>query len=205
MKRLRRILVANRGEIAVRVIRTVRELGLTSIAVYSEPDRDAYHVVMADEAYAIGAGPSSDSYLNMARVIETAKRVKADAIHPGYGFFAENAAFARTCAEAGITFIGPSPETIDALGDKLAAREAARAAGVPLVPGSPGPVTSVREATEVATQIGFPVMLKAAAGGGGKGMRVVRSAAELDAAWTLTRGEAKAAFGDDQVYLERYI
>ena len=205
MKRLRRILVANRGEIAVRVIRTVRELGLTSIAVYSEPDRDAYHVVMADEAYAIGAGPSSDSYLNMARVIETAKRVKADAIHPGYGFFAENAAFARACAEAGITFIGPLPETIDALGDKLAAREAARAAGVPLVPGSPGPVTNVREATEVANQIGFPVMLKAAAGGGGKGMRVVRGAAELEAAWTLTRGEAKAAFGDDQVYLERYI
>ena len=205
MKRIRRILVANRGEIAVRVIRTARELGITSIAVYSEPDRDAYHVVMADEAYAIGAGPSSDSYLNMARVIETAKRVKADAIHPGYGFFAENAAFARACAEAGIEFIGPDPKTIDALGDKLAAREAARAAGVPLVPGSPGPVTSIREATEVADQIGFPVMLKAAAGGGGKGMRVVRSDDELASAWDMTRGEAKAAFNDDRVFVERYI
>jgi len=202
---IRRLLIANRGEIAVRVIRTARELGITSIAVFSEPDRDAYHVVMADEAYAIGAGPSAESYLNLPRVIETAKRVNADAIHPGYGFFAENAAFARACDDAGITFVGPRPETIEALGDKLAARAAARAAGVPLVPGSPGPVTSAAEAKDVARSIGFPVMLKAAAGGGGKGMRVIRDAKELDAAWELTRGEARAAFGDDQVYLERYI
>src|SRR5205809_913578 len=181
MGRIRRLLIANRGEIAVRVIRTARELGITSIAVYSEPDRDAYHVVMADEAYAIGAGPSADSYLNLPRVIETAKRVTADAIHPGYGFFAENADFARACAESGIVFIGPGPKTIEALGDKLAAREAARAAGVPLVPGSAGPLASVRAATDEATRIGYPVMLKATAGGGGKGMRTVRDARELDA------------------------
>jgi acetyl-CoA carboxylase biotin carboxylase subunit len=205
VKPIRRLLIANRGEIAVRVIRTARELDITSIAVFSEPDRDAYHVVMADEAYPIGPGPSADSYLNLPRVIETAKRVNADAIHPGYGFFAENAGFARACAEAGIAFVGPRPETIVALGDKLAAREAARAAGVPLVPGSPGPVTSVREAAEVAGRIGYPVMLKAAAGGGGKGMRVVRDARGLEAAWGLTRGEAQTAFGDDSVYLERYI
>ncbi len=205
MTPIRRVLIANRGEIAVRVIRTLRELGITSIAVFSEPDRAALHVLMADEAYPLGAGPSSESYLNMGRVIETATRVKADAIHPGYGFFAENAAFATACAGAGIRFIGPRPETITALGDKLAAREAARAANVPLVPGSPGPVTSVREAASAAAAIGYPVMLKAAAGGGGKGMRVVRDASQLEAAWTLTRGEAKAAFGDDQVYLERYI
>ena len=205
MPTIRRLLIANRGEIAVRVIRTARELGITAIAIFSEPDRDAYHVVMADEAYPVGPGPSAESYLNMARVIETAKRVGADAIHPGYGFFAENAAFARACAEAGILFVGPRPETIDALGDKLAARAAARAAGVPLVPGSPGPVTSVREAADTAAAIGYPVMLKAAAGGGGKGMRVVRDAKELEAAWSLVRGEAKAAFGDDQVYLERFI
>ncbi len=205
MKPIRRILIANRGEIAVRVIRTARELGLTSIAVFSEPDRDAYHVVMADEAYPIGPGPSAESYLNLDRVIETAVRAKADAIHPGYGFFAENTTFARACARAGMTFVGPLPETIEVLGGKLAAREAARAAGVPLVPGSEGPLASVREAAEAARRIGFPVMLKAAAGGGGKGMRVVRGAEELDAAWTLTRGEAMAAFGDDQVYLERYL
>ncbi len=205
MARLNRVLIANRGEIAVRIIRTLRETGRTSIAIFSEPDRTALHVLMADEAYAVGAGPSSDSYLNMARVLETAKRVRADAIHPGYGFFAENATFARECAKAGIVFIGPSPETIDALGDKLMARKAALAAGVPVVPGSPGPVETRDEVKKYAREIGYPLMLKAAAGGGGKGMRVVRSDAELDAAWDLTRGEAKAAFGDERVFVERYI
>jgi acetyl-CoA carboxylase biotin carboxylase subunit len=205
MARLQRVLIANRGEIAVRVIRTLRELDRTSIAIFSEPDRTALHVLMADEAYPVGPGPSRESYLNLERVIETAKRVKADAVHPGYGFFAENEAFARACADAGIAFLGPLPGTIAALGDKLAAREAAVRAGVPIIPGSPGPVGTLAEAKQVAGTIGWPLMLKAAAGGGGKGMRVVRSDAELDAAWELTRGEAKAAFGDDRVFIERYI
>src|SRR5262249_34478916 len=145
--------------------------------------------------YPVGPGPSRESYLHLERVIDTAKRVRADAIHPGYGFFAENAAFARACEESGIAFIGPAPETIAALGDKLAARRAALAAGVPVVPGSPGPLDSREQAARTAREIGYPLMLKAAAGGGGKGMRVVRSDAELTAAWDVTRGEAQAAFG----------
>jgi len=205
MKKIRRVLIANRGEIAVRVIRTLRELDVASIAVFSEPDCGALHVLMADEAYPIGPGPSNESYLHLARVIETAVRVKADAIHPGYGFFAENAGFARACDEAGLVFIGPKPQTIEALGDKLAARAAARAAGVPLVPGSDGPVASLDEARATAKRIGFPLMLKAVAGGGGKGMRVVASAAELESSWTLTRGEAESAFGDARVYIEHAI
>ena len=202
---LTRVLIANRGEIAVRIIRTLRELDITSVAVFSEADRAALHVLMADEAYPIGAGPSRDSYLNLERVIETAKRVKADAIHPGYGFFAESAAFANRCEREGLAFIGPESATIAALGDKLAARAAARAAGVPLIPGSDGPVASLAEARAGAKKIGWPVFLKAAAGGGGKGMRLIRSEAELESAWSATRGEAAAAFGDDRVYLERAI
>jgi len=204
-RRLQRVLIANRGEIAVRIERTLRETGRTSLAIYSEPDRTALHVLMADEAYPVGAGPSRESYLNLERVLETAKRARADAIHPGYGFFAENAEFARACAGAGITFIGPRPATLAGLGDKVAAREAAVAAGVPVLPGSPGPVPARAEARALAREIGYPVMLKAAAGGGGKGMRVARNDAELDAAWDLTRGEAAAAFGDDRVFLERFI
>src|SRR2546425_13077710 len=158
MAGLSRVLIANRGEIAVRIIRTLRELDITSIAVFSEPDRAALHVLMADEAYPIGPGPSRESYLSLDRILETALRVKADAIHPGYGFFAENAEFARACATAGLVFIGPRPETIAALGDKLSARAAARAAGVPVVPGSPGPVPSLDEARVLARKIGFPLM-----------------------------------------------
>jgi acetyl-CoA carboxylase, biotin carboxylase subunit len=203
--KIRRVLIANRGEIAVRIIRTLRELDLTSIAIFSAPDRTALHVLMADEAYAVGPGPSRDSYLNAERVLEVAKRVRADAIHPGYGFFAENEAFASACEAAGIVFIGPAPATIGALGDKLAARAVAMKAGVPVIPGSDGPVASIEQARDVAKRIGWPLMLKAAAGGGGKGMRIVRSAAELDAAWGVTRGEAQAAFGDDRVYIERAI
>ncbi len=205
MPRLQRVLIANRGEIAVRIIRTLRETGRTSLAIFSEPDRTALHVLMADEAYPVGAGPSRESYLNMERVLEVAKRVRADAIHPGYGFFAENEAFARACGEAGIVFIGPTPETIAALGDKLAARAAAIAAGVPIVPGSPSAIDSIAAVKQHAKKVGYPLMLKAAAGGGGKGMRVVRSDKELDAAWDLTRGEAKAAFGDERMFVERYI
>ncbi|MBI5711668.1 MAG: acetyl-CoA carboxylase biotin carboxylase subunit [Candidatus Eisenbacteria bacterium] len=205
MRPIRRVLIANRGEIAVRVIRTLRELDITSIAVFSEPDRVAYHVIMADEAYPIGPGPSRESYLNLERVLATAVRVGADAIHPGYGFFAENAAFAQACEDAGITFIGPRPATLAGLGDKLAARAAARAAGVPMVPGSVTPPATLDQARDVAKQVGYPLMLKAAAGGGGKGMRVVRDDAGLESAWSLTRGESLAAFGDDRVYIERFI
>ncbi len=205
MPRLQRVLIANRGEIAVRIIRTLRETGRTSIAIFSEPDRTALHVLMADEAHPVGAGPSRESYLNQERVLKVAKRARADAIHPGYGFFAENEGFARACAAAGIVFIGPPPGAIAALGDKLAARAAAEAAGVPVVPGSPGPVGTRAEASRLARELGYPLMLKAAAGGGGKGMRVVRNEAELEAAWDLTRGESKAAFGDDRVFLERFI
>jgi acetyl-CoA carboxylase biotin carboxylase subunit len=205
MRPFRRVLVANRGEIAVRVIRTLRELGITSIAVFSEPDRAAFHVLQADEAYPIGPGPAAESYLNLERVIETAKRVRADAIHPGYGFFAENADFARACEAAGIVFIGPRPETIAALGDKLAARAAAVRAGVPVIPGTQGAVATLDEARLVAREIGWPLMLKAAAGGGGKGMRIVRDEAGLESAWPLVRGEAQSAFGDERVYIEHAI
>ena len=203
--KIRRLLIANRGEIAVRVIRTCRELGITSIALFSEPDRAALHVLLADEAHPIGPGPSRESYLDAERVIATAVRLRADAIHPGYGFFAENADFARACEAAGIVFVGPAPATISALGDKLAARAAARAAGVALVPGTTGPIDSLAAARDAAKTIGWPLMLKAAAGGGGKGMRVVRDEAELAGAWELTRGEAQAAFGDARVYIERAI
>ncbi len=204
-KKIRRVLIANRGEIAVRIVRTLREMDIASIAIYSEPDRAALHVLMADEAYPVGPGPSRESYLDLARVIETARRAKADAIHPGYGFFAENAEFARACSEAGIVFIGPESATLAALGDKLEARAAAKRAGVPVIPGSLAAVDTLDEARGIAREIGFPLMLKAAAGGGGKGMRLVRTEAELTSAWTTTRGEALSAFGDDRVYIELAI
>ncbi|MBI1798420.1 MAG: acetyl-CoA carboxylase biotin carboxylase subunit [Candidatus Eisenbacteria bacterium] len=203
--KIARVLIANRGEIAVRIIRTLRELGITSIAVFSEPDRASLHVLMADEAYPIGPGPARESYLNADRVIATAKRSRADAVHPGYGFFAENETFARACESAGLAWVGPAPATIAALGDKLAARAAALQAGVPVIPGSPGPVATLDQARAIAKRIGWPMMLKAAAGGGGKGMRVVRDDAELESAFRVTRGEAGAAFGDDRVFIERAI
>jgi acetyl-CoA carboxylase biotin carboxylase subunit len=202
---VKRVLIANRGEIAVRVLRTLRDLGLTSIAVYSDPDRAALHVLLADEAYRLGPGLARESYLDIARVIAVAKAARADAVHPGYGFLSENAEFAQAVLDAGMTFIGPPPAVIARLGNKLAARELARDAGAPLVPGSPGPVVDLSEATRAAQTIGYPLMLKAAAGGGGKGMRVLRAESELTSAFELTRGEAKAAFGDDSVYLERFI
>jgi len=200
-----KILVANRGEIAVRVIRTCREMGLGTVAVFSEADRGGLAVRFADEAYLLGPAPSRDSYLRGDKIIEIAKRSGAQAIHPGYGFLSENAAFATACADAGLVFIGPPPAAMDAMGEKTRARDHARKANVPVVPGSPGPIAEEPEAVRIATELGFPVMLKAAAGGGGKGMRRVDRLEDLAAAWRGARGEAKSAFGDDRVYLEKYL
>jgi acetyl/propionyl-CoA carboxylase alpha subunit len=203
--RIAKVLVANRGEIAVRVIRACRELGLGTVAVFSEADREALHVLMADEAYPIGPAPAGESYLVIERIIRVAKAAGADAVHPGYGFLAENAAFAEACAEAGLTFVGPPPAAIRAMGDKTAARRLARQLGVPTVPGTLEPLTSDEDAQRAARELGFPIMIKAALGGGGKGMRLVQRAEELGSALRLARGEAGNAFGDASVYLERAI
>jgi len=202
---IRSVLVANRGEIALRIVRAVRERGMRAVAVYSEVDRLAPHVLEADEAYAIGAAPASESYLCGDRLIEVAKRAGADAIHPGYGFLSERAEFARAVEAAGLSFVGPAPETIAAMGDKAEARRRMAEAGVPIVPGLVEPVRDPREAERVAVELGFPVLLKAAAGGGGKGMRVVQSAAEMERAFEAATREALAAFGDGRVYLERFV
>jgi len=201
----KKILIANRGEIAVRVIRACKELGITPVSVYSECDRTALHVSLSYESYPIGPSPSKESYLNIERVLEAARKSGAEAIHPGYGFLAENAQFAQACQDAGIVFIGPSPESIRMMGNKLIARESMAAAGVPMIPGSDGPVTEAGEAAAVAKRIGYPVILKAAAGGGGKGMRIVRKEGEFESALSMTRGEAESAFGDSSVYVEKYI
>jgi acetyl-CoA carboxylase biotin carboxylase subunit len=200
-----KVLVANRGEIAIRVIRACHELGLEAVAVFSEADATALHVQLADEALHIGPAPSAESYLNIERIIEAARRSGAGAIHPGYGFLSERAAFADACAEAGIVFVGPSGDSMRAMGDKLSARERAKRHGVPTVPGSDGALADPAEARRVAEAIGLPVMLKASAGGGGKGMRLVREAAELESAFAMASGEAKSAFGDATVYIEKYI
>jgi acetyl-CoA carboxylase biotin carboxylase subunit len=205
---LHKVLIANRGEIAVRVIRACRDMGLASVAVFSECDRTARHVRMADEAIPIGPGPPAGSYLHIERIIDAARAAGADAIHPGYGFLSENEDFAAACRDAGLTFIGPAPEVIALMGSKTAARTAAIAAGVPVVPGTEEPIdTDVPDAVigERARGIGFPVMVKAVAGGGGKGMRVVTSAAELPSAIRAARSEAGAAFGDSTIYLERRL
>jgi acetyl-CoA carboxylase biotin carboxylase subunit len=198
-----KVLVANRGEIAVRVMRTLREMGIRSVAVYSEADRRALHVRMADEAYPIGPAPSRESYLVIDRIIEACKKSGAQAVHPGYGFLSENAAFARAVAAAGITFIGPPASAMDAMGYKTAARERMTAAGVPVVPGAT--ISSAAELPAIADRIGYPVMLKAAGGGGGKGMRLVKGPSELMAAFDRARSEAKSAFGDENVYVEKAI
>src|SRR5205814_8066245 len=200
-----KILIANRGEIAVRVIRACRELGVTAVAVYSESDRTALHVMRADEAYFIGPAAASESYLNIERILETAKRVGADAIHPGYGFLSENPKFAWACREAGIKFIGPTPESMELMGSKTRARQQMEKAGVPFVPGTSRGLESTKEAEETADRLGYPVMLKAAAGGGGKGMRLVASSAELTSSLDAARSEAQRAFGDDEVYIEKAI
>ena len=201
----RKVLVANRGEIALRVIRACKELGVATVAVYSEADRECLHVRFADDDVCIGRAPSRESYLDIIRIVAAAEITGADAIHPGYGFLAENAEFAEKVAKSNITFIGPTPDQIRAMGDKAAARKLAAELGVPTVPGSPGPVADADEAQGVAAGIGFPVMIKATAGGGGKGMRVARSADEFEQAFSLARQEALAAFGSDEVYLEKYL
>jgi acetyl-CoA carboxylase biotin carboxylase subunit len=201
----RKILIANRGEIAVRIIRACRELEVTPVAVFSEADREALHVLLADEAYRLGPPPAAESYLAIDRLIQAAKASGAEAVHPGYGFLAENAAFAEACRAAGLVFIGPPPQAIRAMGDKTAARRTALAHGVPTVPGTTEPVGSDAEAARAAREIGYPVMLKAALGGGGKGMRLVRREAELAGALRLARSEAGSAFGDTAVYVEKYL
>ena len=201
----RKILIANRGEIAVRVIRAAREMGISTVAVYSECDRAALHVRMADEAYLLGPSPSAESYLSMDRVIATALSSHAEAIHPGYGFLSENSEFARRCAAAGVGFVGPSAAAMEQVGGKIAARKTALEAGVPVVPGSQGAVRNLDEALKAAADVGFPVMVKAAAGGGGKGMRLVEKSEQLASALRDAQSEAIAAFGDSAVYLEKLI
>ena len=200
----RKVLVANRGEIAVRVIRACRELGIRTVAIYSDVDRGALHVRRADEAFECGPAPAAESYLNAERVIEIARDCGAEAIHPGYGFLSENADFARRCAEAGLFFIGPLPETIESMGDKVVARRTMADAGVPIVPGTTETLDDA-EAVRFSLEIGLPVMVKASAGGGGKGMRLVRDASELEPSIRRARSEAKSSFGDDSIYVEKFV
>lgn len=200
-----KILIANRGEIAVRIIRACRELGIDTVAVYSEADRETLHVMMADEAVCIGPAKSKDSYLNMQNIISATVLTGATAIHPGFGFLSENSSFARMCEDCNITFIGPDADTIDLLGSKSKARETMQKAGIPVVPGSEGEIDCIKDAAQLAEQIGYPVMIKASAGGGGKGMRAVYKPCDLENAVVSAKNEAKAAFGDDKVYLEKLI
>jgi len=199
-----KILIANRGEIAVRVIRACRELGVRSVAIYSDVDRNALHVRYADEAYPCGPAPARESYLDSERILEIAKQSGAQAIHPGYGFMSENATFAQACADAGLVFIGPRPETIESMGDKVIARQKMQAAGVPLVPGTTEKLSD-EEAIKFAGEIGLPVMIKATAGGGGKGMRLVHDEADLEKSIQRARSEARASFGDDAIYVEKFV
>src|SRR5690242_17002359 len=201
----KKVLIANRGEIALRVIRACRELGIQTVAVYSEADRESLHVRFADDDVCIGPPPARESYLRIPRLIAAAEITGADAIHPGYGFLAENAEFAETCAASNITFIGPTAEQIRVMGDKAAARKAMAEVGVPIVPGAPGPVDDPDEALTFAREIGFPVIIKAAAGGGGKGMRVASDPDDFLRAFQLARSEALSAFGNGEVYVEKYL
>ena len=201
----RKVLVANRGEIAVRIFRTLRELGIGTVAVYSEADRDALHVRVADEAYRIGPGPAAESYLVQERLIEVSRRAGAEAVHPGYGFLAENPDFARACLAAGLIWIGPPPEAIEAMGSKTAAREAMRAAGVPIVPGTTDPVASAADVRRLGDDLGWPIAIKAAAGGGGKGLKVVHQGDDVERLFESARREGEAYFSDPTVYVERYI
>ena len=199
------ILIANRGEIALRVIRACREMGIKSVAVHSTADADAMHVRMADDSVCIGPAPSSESYLSKAAIISACEITGAQAVHPGYGFLSENAAFAQALEDHGLVFIGPTAEHIRLMGDKITAKETMKALGVPCVPGSDGGVPDYESAIKVAAGIGYPVIIKATAGGGGRGMKVATSAADLEIAFRTARAEAKSAFGNDEVYLEKYL
>jgi acetyl-CoA carboxylase biotin carboxylase subunit len=201
----KKILIANRGEIALRIIRACKELGIATVAVYTEADQDSLHVRYADESVCIGKGPSKTSYLHIPAILSAAEITDAEAIHPGYGFLSENAHFAEVCRDCKITFIGPSPETIRLMGDKIQAKNTARGAGVPLVPGSDGPVTGEKEAREIAAKAGYPVIIKASAGGGGRGMRVAHTEISLSNAFNTASAEALAAFGNGEVYIEKYV
>jgi acetyl-CoA carboxylase biotin carboxylase subunit len=201
----KKILIANRGEIALRIIRTCKEMGIKTVAVYSTVDRDSLHVRFADEAVCIGPPPSRDSYLNIPNIISAAELTNADAIHPGYGFLSENAKFSAICAEYGIKFIGATSDQINAMGDKASAKATMKKAGVPTIPGSEGLVQDVKEGLAVANKIGYPVILKATAGGGGRGMRLVWKDEEFEPAWDSARAESAAAFGNDGIYLEKYV
>jgi len=201
----KKILIANRGEIALRIIRTCREMGIKSVAVYSTADRDSLHVRFADEAVCIGPPPSKDSYLNIPNIISAAELTNADAIHPGYGFLSENARFSSICSQYGIKFIGATAEQIEQMGDKSSAKETMKKAGVPTIPGSDGLVKDVKEGIAIANEIGYPVILKATAGGGGRGMRIVWKDEEFEPAWDSARQEAGAAFGNDGIYLEKFV
>lgn len=204
-KTFNKILIANRGEIALRIIRTCKEMGIKTVAVYSTADKDSLHVRFADEAVCIGPAPSRDSYLNMSRIIAAAEITNADAIHPGYGFLSENSKFSKICQEHKIKFIGATPEQIDAMGDKSNAKDTMKKAGVPCIPGSDGLLKDLSEASKLAKKMGYPVIMKATAGGGGKGMRIVWKEDEIEAAWNSAKTEAAAAFGNDGLYMEKYI
>ena len=201
----KKILIANRGEIALRIIRTCKEMGIKTIAVYSTADRESLHVRFADEAVCIGPPPSKDSYLNIPNIIAAAELTNADAIHPGYGFLSENSKFSAICRDYGIKFIGATPEQINDMGDKASAKETMKNAGVPTIPGSEGLLSDVQEGIKIANEIGYPVILKATAGGGGRGMRIVWKDSEFEAAWDSARQESGAAFGNDGLYLEKFV
>lgn len=202
---MNKILIANRGEIAVRIIRACKEMNIKTVTVYSETDKDALHTRLADEAICIGPGAAAKSYLNIKNIIEAACITKADSIHPGFGFLSENSEFAKICEESNIKFIGPKSEIIDLLGNKSNAKEMMKEAGVPVIPGSDGSVKGLKDAIQIAEDIGYPVMLKAAAGGGGKGIRVVYNSDEIEKAYNIVKQEAKNAFNDDEIYMEKFI
>ncbi len=205
MALFKKILIANRGEIAIRITRACRELGIASVAVFSDADRDSLHVFLADEAYHIGPSPSKESYLNYRKILEVAKKAGADAVHPGYGFLSENTTFAKACEEAGITFIGPTVANIESMGDKISAKALMKKSGVPTVPGSDGGVESVEDAVKIAEKIGLPIIIKATAGGGGKGMRIVRKLEEVESAFRACRSEGQNYFANPTVYIEKFI